>query len=270
MLSEDYELNLSKSPKSLHLSNLTGRQACNANTHHIPFVGTKNICTKKSENVVSSPNLGIQKVKKLRNSSTSSDEERWLTAIETGKLEDVDEELKKIKDPKFMTARQRALYERTQDTDISGFVEKLIALPTGYKEREKPQTAEEIQKAILKSQKRKLHADQRREKDKLKTMERLLKKQESTKHRSWIRNKPLKTCLYPKITYISAIKGNYLIVPPGQEFPQMAKTNCTTPLLKLCHVNGCKNRKAYNCSTTKVPLCSLNCYRKNIVDSLNQ
>lgn len=45
---------------------------------------------------------------KDKDSGTSSEEERWLDAIESGKLEEVDDELKKIKpkDPKFMTARQ--------------------------------------------------------------------------------------------------------------------------------------------------------------------
>ena len=51
---------------------------------------------------------------KGKESGTSSEEERWLDAIESGKLEEVDDELKKIKpkDPKLMTARQRAMYER--------------------------------------------------------------------------------------------------------------------------------------------------------------
>ncbi|XP_017038708.1 INO80 complex subunit B isoform X2 [Drosophila ficusphila] len=220
--------------------------------------------------MASSPNNVFKKVKRRRNSATSSDEERWLNAIETGKLEDVDEELKKIKDPKLMTARQRAMYERTQDADISGFVEELIALPSGYKEKEKPQTAEEIQKAALKSQKRKQQADERREKDKQKTMERLLKKQESNKQRCAIRHKQSRKLLYPKITYISAIKGNYIRVPPGHEFPLKAQMPRAPPCPQFCHVKGCGNRKAYTCSTTKVPLCSIACYRKNFSLHLNQ
>ncbi|KAH8356685.1 hypothetical protein KR084_007082, partial [Drosophila pseudotakahashii] len=236
--------------------------------HHdsdeLQFIRTRNIDTKKSAYSATPHNDGAKKGKRRRNSETSSDEERWLTAIETGKLFDVDEELRKIKDPKLMTARQRAMYERTHDTDINGFVEELIALPSGYKEKEKPQTAEEIQKAILKSQKRKQQADERREKDKQKTMERLLKKQETNKRQSLIRNRKLQKYSYPKITYISAVKGNYITVSPGEEFPLIAQLPRTPPLEQLCHVSGCGNRKAYNCSTTKVPLCSLKCYRKNI------
>lgn len=75
---------------------------------------------------------GIKK-KKVRNNKDkpgSSDEERWLKAIETGKLDEVDDELKKIKkkDPKMMTARQRAMFDRKSDKE---FTEELVALPSG-------------------------------------------------------------------------------------------------------------------------------------------
>ncbi|XP_037731863.1 uncharacterized protein LOC119562741 isoform X1 [Drosophila subpulchrella] len=180
-------------------------------TSHIlelPYIRSRNIYSKKSAHIATSPNAVAKKVKRRHNSETSSDEERWLTAIETGKLDNVDDELKKIKDPKLMTARQRAMYERTD-----GFVEELFALPSGYKEKEKPQTAEEIQKAILKSQKRKQQANARREKDKQKTMERLLKKQETNKHRPLIRNRKFQKSSYPKVTYISALKASFAVMP---------------------------------------------------------
>ncbi|KAI5636323.1 INO80 complex subunit B [Phthorimaea operculella] len=125
------------------------------------------------------PKIPTKKKKKGRDSGTSSEEERWLDAIKSGKLEEVDDELKKIKpkDPKMMTARQRAMYERGTDKETSPGGEVLLALPSGYKE--KVMTAEAIQKAAIKSQKRKQLADEKREKDKKKTMDRLLKKQES-------------------------------------------------------------------------------------------
>ncbi|EDW53895.1 GM11102 [Drosophila sechellia] len=169
-----------------------------------------------------------------------------------------------------MTARQRAIYERTQDSEINGFIEELIALPSGYKEKEKPQTAEEIHKALLKSQKRKQQADERREKDKLKTMERLLKKQATNRDRISIRNKSLQQPSYPKITYISAVTGTFVLVPTGYEFPLKAQISRTPPLSQVCFVSGCENRKKYNCSTTNVPLCSLTCYRKNLLKNKNQ
>ncbi|CAH2073704.1 unnamed protein product, partial [Iphiclides podalirius] len=99
------------------------------------------------------PKASSKKKKKGRDSGTSSEEERWLDAIKSGKLEEVDEELKKIKpkDPKMMTARQRAMYERGNDKETCPGGEILLALPSGYKE--KVMTAEAIQKAALKSQK---------------------------------------------------------------------------------------------------------------------
>lgn len=73
--------------------------------------------------------------KRKKRDSASSDEERWLTAIESGKLEDVDDELKKIKpkDPALMTARQRAMYDRGTDGSPSITTPTLMSLPTGYK-----------------------------------------------------------------------------------------------------------------------------------------
>ncbi|KAJ8981777.1 hypothetical protein NQ317_002371 [Molorchus minor] len=104
--------------------------------------------------------------KRKKRDSASSDEERWLTAIESGKLEDVDDELKKIKpkDPALMTARQRAMYDRGAEGNSSTATPTLMSLPTGYKE--KVMTAEAIQKAAIKSLKRKQLADEKREKDK--------------------------------------------------------------------------------------------------------
>lgn len=64
-----------------------------------------------------------------------------------------------------MTARQRAMFERKTDTEPHPGVEQLMSLPTGYKE--KVMTAEAIQKAALKSLKRKQMADEKREKDKV-------------------------------------------------------------------------------------------------------
>lgn len=72
-----------------------------------------------------------KKGKNNKDEPGSSDEERWLKAIETGKLDEVDDELKKItkKDPKMMTARQRAMFDRK--TDNKEFTEELVALPSG-------------------------------------------------------------------------------------------------------------------------------------------
>ncbi len=38
------------------------------------------------------------------------------------------------------------------------------------------------------------------------------------------------------------------------------------PLPQKCAVEGCSNNKRYSCSKTSVPLCSLQCYKKNLAN----
>lgn len=195
-----------------------------------------------------------------RESGTSSEEERWLDAIESGKLEDVDDELKKIKpkDPKLMTARQRAMYERgTENKD--GFCETLVSLPTGYKE--KVMTAEAIQKAAIKSQKRKQLADEKREKDKKRTMDRLLKKQESKVSKT-AKSKLKKNI--PLITYKQTYELATLSFPELTDFSMESKIAPKPPQPVYCSIKNCSNIKKYNCSVTNNPLCSLKCYKRNL------
>lgn len=222
----------------------------------------------KSGQVGSSPKTASKKKKgKGKDSGTSSEEERWLDAIESGKLEEVDDELKKIKpkDPKLMTARQRAMFERKTDKEPGG--EQLLALPSGYKE--KVMTAEAIQKAALKSQKRKQLADEKREKDKKKTMERLLKKQESKAGKSCNRSRSARKHI-PRISYRNTVDGINISLPQNVEFPLQAKIAIgKSPAPTQCGVEGCTNMKKYSCSRTGVPLCSLECYRKNIASLEN-
>jgi INO80 complex subunit B len=177
----------------------------------------------------------------------------------------VDEELKKIKpkDPKMMTARQRAMYERGTDKETSPGGEVLLALPSGYKE--KVMTAEAIQKAALKSQKRKQLADEKREKDKKKTMDRLLKKQESKNLKNAQRGRPAKK-LEPMIVYKNNNDEISLSFPPGVEFPIEPKLPIDPPVLIKCAISDCNNAKKYNCSKSGVPLCSLECYKTNLMN----
>lgn len=202
-----------------------------------------------------------KKKKTRRDSGTSSEEERWLDAIESGKLEQVDDELKKIKDPKLMTARQRAMYERSIDKDQTLQAnDSLLALPTGYKE--KILSAEAIQKAALKSQKRKQLADEKREKDKKKTMDRLLKKQE-TKITKVNKNKPTKVTV-PLISYRDSIDdGAFLTFPPIEQYSLKTYGPIESPKPIFCAVCT-TNTKRYNCAKTNAPLCSFKCYQINI------
>lgn len=235
-----------------------------------------------------------KKKKMAQHDDTSSDEERWLNAIETGKLEEVDDELKKIKpkDPKLMTARQRAMYEKNVtdgkdlspsksrksipsttivdgvQANVSSSGQLLLALPNfKYKEKEKqPLTAEDIERSKEKAQKRKQLADEKREKDKKKTMERLLKKQDSKMVKS-TKMRPVKQQL-PVISYRNTADKITLSFPLHIEFPK-AKPPIDPPKAKLCGITGCKYPKRYSCSKTNVPLCSLECYKKN-VESVKQ
>ncbi|CAK1581799.1 unnamed protein product [Parnassius mnemosyne] len=210
------------------------------------------------------PKASSKKKKKGKDSGTSSEEERWLDAIKSGKLEEVDEELKKIKpkDPKMMTARQRAMYERGTDKDASPGGEILLALPSGYKE--KVMTAEAIQKAALKSQKRKQLADEKREKDKKKTMDRLLKKQESKNLKNAQKGRPNRK-QEPMIVYKNNNNEITLSMPPDVPYPLERKLPIETPKPVKCGLDNCKNIKKYQCSKTGIPLCSLECYKKNLL-----
>lgn len=195
-----------------------------------------------------------------RGSGTSSEEERWLDAIESGKLEQVDGELKKIKDPKLMTARQRAMYERNiEKGDVPGD-DVLLALPTGYKE--KVLTAEAIEKAQLISKKRKQQADERREKNKRETMDRLLKKQES-KVTKVAKNKPVKITVPVISFYDSITNGSHISYPIDMEFPIKEQLPRTPPVTIFCGVCNIE-KKRYNCSKTNIPLCSFECYKLNL------
>ncbi|XP_049937659.1 INO80 complex subunit B [Schistocerca serialis cubense] len=219
--------------------------------------------TKPVEKQGSSPKASKKKRVKGKESGTSSEEERWLDAIESGKLEEVDDELKKIKpkDPKLMTARQRAMFERKTDKECGPESEQLLALPSGYKE--KVMTAEAIEKAALKSKKRKQLANEKREKDKKKTMERLLKKQESKSGKATIKHRTERQ-QGPCETYYNGTLGVALAMPPGADFPIKPQKAPAVPVMKYCGVSGCKNIKKYSCSKTKVPLCSLECYKRNL------
>lgn len=219
-------------------------------------------------------------------SGTSSEEERWLDAIESGKLEQVDDEMKKMKDPKLMTARQRAMYERStaatasantttasQATDstpdifaessVGAGVEQLYALPSGYKET-KVLTDEDIAKALIKSQKRKQLADEKREKNKRKTMEKLLKKKDykATAKANKLRPTPVDV---PMISWRSDSTGTTITFPAGVELPLVdVQQEARVPPIARIGCAICGEPKRYNCSRTNVPLCSFECYKDNV------
>ncbi|GIY60041.1 PAPA-1 domain-containing protein [Caerostris extrusa] len=99
------------------------------------------------------------------------EEEAWLAALEAGRLEEVDEELRRMKDPNLMTARQRSLLEskaQKEKEESTPVVTETVVL-----------SEEMIQKKMIKAKKRKEQAEEKLQKDKKQTLERLLKKSDT-------------------------------------------------------------------------------------------
>jgi len=243
--------------------------------------------SEDEDQIYDSPDLKMKSIKetargkskskdKKNDGDPSSEEEAWLNALESGKLEEVDEELKKIRNPKLMTVRQRALLERKGEIqNEENFKEELVALPTGYKET--PMTEELLQKKALKSQRRREVAAQKREKEKKRTIDRLLLKRES---KNSIKNKinsgsakastsnatnssaPVRISCY---SWKQTADGQcHFSIPIDVPSPYLTEVNREVPKSVRCGIEGCGNVKRYSCSKTALPLCSLKCYRINL------
>ncbi|XP_033748210.1 INO80 complex subunit B-like [Pecten maximus] len=191
---------------------------------------------------VPSPALGEKK------EDTSDEEKEWLDALEKGELDDSGM-LKKSKDPKLLTARQRALIHGNKE-------EALLELPSGYKQVEL--TEEQQLKRQQRAKKRRQQAHEKREKDKKLTLDRLLKKQDSKK-----KGKGSKKANIPRFRYTNNQSGVAVSVPIGFQLPFTAQAARPPKGKEPCSISGCKNIKKYSCSRTGVPLCSLACYKKN-------
>uniref|UniRef100_A0A1A8QJ43 INO80 complex subunit B n=1 Tax=Nothobranchius pienaari TaxID=704102 RepID=A0A1A8QJ43_9TELE len=181
------------------------------------------------------------------------EEERWLDALEKGELDD-NGELKKEVDESLLTARQKALLHKQQ-------TQPLLELPMGYKEKE--MTAEMMQKREERARKRRLQAAKKAEENKNQTIERLTKtskaKIKSLKERKSKQNQ----C--PMVRYSDSAQGITISFPAGVSAPASAPP-CPPPATPVnCGVSGCSNIKKYSCSKTGVPLCSLECYRRNLL-----
>jgi len=180
---------------------------------------------------------------------SGDEEEKWLDALEAGTLDDMGE-IPKTKDPNLLTARQRSL--------IHGQQVELLQLPSGYKTVEL--TEEQKERRQQRAKKRRQQAHEKREKDKKQTMERLLKKQETKTKGSKLRGS--KRSNIPRIRYMSTAAGFSLSFPPGVPFPALLPAQ-PPQAASVCGMAGCSNPKKYSCSKTKIPLCSLQCYKKN-------
>ncbi|CAN7989126.1 unnamed protein product [Ixodes hexagonus] len=193
-------------------------------------------------------------------SSADSDdeEEAWLEALESGRLEEVDDELRKMKDPTLMTARQRALLESKSQKDDVPATELAAAAAEPVKEM----SEEMIQRRMLRAKKRKQQAEEKKEKEKKQTIERLLKKSDSRLRAS---KKLAKKSDAPKVSLVNTQAGTLLSFPVGVPFPLSPAVARGYPEKTTCGIKGCRNPKKYSCSKTGVPLCSLECYKTNML-----
>lgn len=210
--------------------------------------------------------------KRQRKRQKSEDEEeKWLDAVESGNLHAVDAELKSIRDPKLMTARQRAMVDRKNvdfyNDEESGHMS--LSYITSKKSKSEKDEEENQRIKALKSAKRKEIEQEKREQDRIKTVERLLNKKESTLKNAaafaCMETKPNPALNVPKIIYIQRKEGITLSFPLGMEVPIVAQKGVKPRPPTKCSVKNCKNIKKYNCSKTGRPLCSLQCYKKNLL-----
>ncbi|KAA0722945.1 INO80 complex subunit B High mobility group AT-hook 1-like 4 PAP-1-associated protein 1 [Triplophysa tibetana] len=180
------------------------------------------------------------------------EEERWLDALEKGELDD-NGELKRDIDESLLTARQKALLHKHQS-------QPLLELPMGYKEKEL--TAEMMQKREERARKRRLQAAKKAEESKNQTIERLTKTSKA-KIKS-MKERKSKLGQLPMVRYSSSSQGASVSYPAGIPHPSPASTQAPPPMPVNCGVSGCANVKKYSCSKTGTPLCSMECYKKNL------
>ncbi|XP_074641912.1 INO80 complex subunit B-like [Tubulanus polymorphus] len=197
--------------------------------------------------------ISASKGVKDENDDTSDEEKQWLDALEKGDLDD-NGELKKSKDKKLLTTRQKALLHGKKEKE-------LLQLPIETKSVEL--TKEQLARRQQTASRRRQQAHEKQEKDKKLTLERLLKKQES-KNKA-MRSKGSKKMNIPRVRYLSNKSGIRVSIPHGFQYPLVSAEPLPPPKAKeMCGVEGCNNPKKYNCSKTSVRLCSLACYRKNL------
>uniref|UniRef100_A0AAR2K6Y9 INO80 complex subunit B-like conserved region domain-containing protein n=1 Tax=Pygocentrus nattereri TaxID=42514 RepID=A0AAR2K6Y9_PYGNA len=181
------------------------------------------------------------------------EEEKWLDALEKGELDD-NGELKKEIDESLLTARQKALLHKQQS-------QPLLELPMGYKEKE--MTAEMLQKREERARKRRLQAAKKAEENKNQTIERLTKTSKA-KIKSMKERKSKQTQV-PMVRYSDTAQGAAISYPVGVPAPASDPPRPCPPAPVSCGVFGCTNLKKYSCSKTGIPLCSLDCYKKNLL-----
>ncbi|XP_073418891.1 INO80 complex subunit B [Dendrobates tinctorius] len=189
--------------------------------------------------------------------SEQDEEMRWLDALERGDL-DVNGDLKRETDDTLLTARQRALLQKQQTPAAPLYPPAVYARPP------QEMSQEMLVKREEKARKRRLQAAKKAEESKKQTIERLTKtsKSRGAKPASGRRGGRQPPC--PTIRYQNNAHSITMSYPPGVPHPVPAEPRATLPAPQLCSAPGCTNLKKYSCSRTRVPLCSLRCYHKNL------
>uniref|UniRef100_A0A8D0CFT7 INO80 complex subunit B n=1 Tax=Salvator merianae TaxID=96440 RepID=A0A8D0CFT7_SALMN len=182
-----------------------------------------------------------------------TEEQRWLDALERGELDD-NGELKKEVDESLLTARQKALLHKQQS-------QPLLELPMGYKAKEL--TEEMLVKREERARKRRLQAAKKAEENKNQTIERLTKTSKAKV--KTLRERKAKGGGVPTVCYRNSSSSITVSFPQGAAVPLLASLAPPLPPPVPCGLSGCSNLKRYSCSRTGLPLCSLACYKKNLL-----
>lgn len=131
----------------------------------------------------------------------------------------------------------------------------------GYKA--KALTEEMLVKREERARKRRLQAAKKAEENKNQTIERLTKTSKAKV--KTLRERKAKGAAVPMVCYRSAARGITVSFPPGAALPISPSPPAVVLPPTPCGVLGCTNLRRYSCSRTGVPLCSLDCYRKNLL-----
>lgn len=120
-----------------------------------------------------------------------------------------------------------------------------------------------MQKREERARKRRLQAAKKAEENKNQTIERLTKTSKA-KIKS-LKDRRSKQSQCPMVRYRDSAQGIAISFPSGVSTPGPAPLRPPPVALVSCGVSGCSNRKKYSCSKTGVPLCSLECYKRNLL-----
>lgn len=146
---------------------------------------------------------------------------------------------------------------------------KLLATQSQTNQSNEIISEEMMQRKMLKARRRRQQAEEKKEKDKKQTIERLLRKKQEA-----ARIKKKKKQEMPRVTYRNNQNGIFICLPIGVPFEFQPKSNQDhhhhhdqsmdkpKPESVKCARDGCLNAKKYTCSKTKLPLCSLECYKQ--------